>query len=690
MQLSDDVQYIKGVGPGLAKKLNKLGLHTLNDLMFFFPYRYEDRSKTIPFTQVPAQLGQNVMVRGRVVSVKLTIPRPHFYIVKVFIEDANHELLPCVWFNQKFISTAVKEGMSVFISGKVVYNDFEHEPEIHVEDYEILKGAGVELGIVPFYSLTEGVYQKRMRQIVHEGLKYVQAIKDALPFDMVVEEKLMVLTAAILEMHNPTDRQRWKKARERLVFDEFLYPQLGMAIRYVRTREQLVGISFKPEGNLLDKYYTTLPYTLTGAQKRVAQEILQDMSRPKPMNRLVQGDVGSGKTDIAIIATLCAVQSGYQVAIMTPTEILATQHFAKISQRLTALGVRVISLLGKHTAKEKEQYYKALQEHQADVVIGTSAIIQEKVIFAKLGLAIIDEQHRFGVVQRNLLKAKGNENIDLLVMTATPIPRTLALTVYGDLDKSVIDELPPGRTPIKTFHVFPQDRNKVYELVRRELEAGHQAYIIYPLVEESEKIDLKAAVESYELIRTTVYPDKKVGLLHGRLKNIEKDAVMNQFRNKELDILVSTTVIEVGVDVPNATVMVIENANRFGLAQLHQLRGRVGRGAARSNCYLITELKSPESKRRIGAMVETTDGFKLAEVDLELRGPGDFVGVRQAGFPELALADFIKDELVMKHARELAFRLVHADPQLINEKHALIRKELIRRTRGLTEYILLN
>ncbi|MDR2431791.1 MAG: ATP-dependent DNA helicase RecG [Candidatus Margulisbacteria bacterium] len=687
LTFNTDIQYLKGVGPILARKFQTLGLRRVADLLYYFPFRYEDRTKFQSALDIPQYLHKHILLCGQVITVKLSQPRPHFYIVRAELRDSTG-FFRAVWFNQKFMAKTLRPGLEILISGKVVFNDYEKQFQIEAEDYEIITPA-FKPAILPVYNTTAGLSQKKLRQTAAFVLAQIPKLADPLPPALRQRHNLIDLDAAIREMHFPLRRESWPLAKQRLVFDEFFYVELGMALRYARHRAGLAGIRFQPRGKLLDAYYQTLPYRLTGAQRRVIQEILQDMAGGQPMNRLAQGDVGSGKTEVAVAALLCAVQSGYQAALMAPTEVLAEQHFAKIEKRLRALGVRVISLLGRHTQTEKKELCRRLAAQECDIVIGTQAVIQEKVIFKKLGFVIIDEQHRFGVVQRQLLKEKSAENVDLLVMTATPIPRTLALTVYGDLDRSIIDEMPPGRAPVRTYRARPAERGKILELVRRECQQGFQAYIVYPLVAESEKIDLKAAVESFAQLRR-IFSEFELGLLHGRLKAAEKAAVMQKFRDREIQILVATTVIEVGVDVPNAAVMVIENADRFGLAQLHQLRGRVGRGARAASCFLVAEAKSPESKTRLQAMVDTTDGFKLAEVDLKLRGPGDFVGVAQSGFPDFILADLLKDEPILQTARTAAFALVQADPALALPEHQSLRAELRRRSRGLIDYILLN
>ncbi len=689
MELQTEIKYLKGVGPQLAVKFNKLGVFTLQDLFYFFPRRYEDRRKINKVAEIPLLAGENILLKGSVISVELDRPRPRFYVLKAVFRAEDGTLFRAVWFNQKYLKDVLLPDKKFLISGKVNYNNYTAQYEVYVEDYDRAENAPDR--VVPFYPLTDGLYQKKIRSIVEYGLSnYLEKLNEFYPADFLTAENLYPLKAAVKELHFPVDRQKWKRAHERIIFDEFFFIQLAMALRYFRIKKDIVGIAFAKEGPLLNKYLQQLPYQLTGAQQRVAGEILEDMAQPKPMNRMVQGDVGSGKTDIAIIAMLAAVQSGYQAAIMAPTEVLAEQHFFKMRERLSALGVEVELLLGRQRPAEKKAVYEKLKEHQCHVVIGTHALIQEQVSFARLGLAIIDEQHRFGVLQRQLLRDKGEENIDLLVMTATPIPRTLSLALYGDLDKSVIDELPPGRRQIKTYHVDPAEVRKVYEFCRRELLAGGQVYIVYPLVEESEKIDLQAATESYEKLKQEVFTEYDVGLLHGRMKGQEKEVVISRFRKKELQVLVSTTVIEVGVDVPEATVMVIENANRFGLSQLHQLRGRVGRGGRGSYCFLVAKLASAESKKRIKVLTETGDGFKIAEADLALRGPGDFIGIRQSGLPELANADLVKNENILKEARRAAFALAEKDVHLQTEKNYLLKKELLKRKKGLVDYIFLD
>lgn len=692
MDINADIQYLKGVGPRLAPRLHKLGVKRIIDILNFFPYRYEDRRRCQTANQLSDYLDKNILLKGTVVKVEMQNPRPRFYIVRAQLRCYSGQLFWAVWFNQQYVEKLLKKNAyPLFISGKVTHNDYKKSYEVNVEDYEIITPGREVEKIVPFYHLTEGLYQKKIREIIQQALTdYLPLLGDPYDVDLRIAQNLMTLRDAVKEMHQPGGRETWKSAHHRLVFDDFFYVQLAMALRSHRNSEAVPGISFNSAGELVKKFYEHLPYKLTVAQQRVIAEILADMAVPKPMNRMVQGDVGSGKTDLALVAMLCAVQNGYQAAFMAPTTVLAEQHYIKISSRLEGVPVRIRLVLGKHTVAQKKGIYKDLQEHKCDIVIGTHALIQENVKFAKLGLAVIDEQHRFGVIQRQILKSKGEENIDILLLTATPIPRTLALTFYGDLQKSIIDEMPPGRLEIKTYQAKPAEQNRLYEFCRQELRKDNQVYIVYPLIEESEKIDLQAAVESYEFISKNIFPEYKVGLLHGRLKEEEKEKVLADFRRKELKILVSTTVIEVGVDVPDATVMIIENAVRFGLSQLHQLRGRVGRSAKQAYCFLVAEAKSPESKKRLQTMVSTNDGFKIAEADLELRGPGDFLGVRQSGLPELRVADLIKDEKVLKEAKNCAFTLIAHDPLLHLDKHKPLKQELLKRTNTLVDYIFLN
>ncbi|MBU0581353.1 MAG: ATP-dependent DNA helicase RecG, partial [Candidatus Margulisbacteria bacterium] len=512
---------------------------------------------------------------------------------------------------------------------------------------------------------------------------------DALEEKFRKANSLLWLAKAIKELHFPDGRKAWKEAHDRIVFDEFFYLQLRAALQFQFRKKVSKGRVLNFAGELLQRWEEALPYQLTAAQKKVISEIKEDLLKEKPMNRLLQGDVGSGKTEVALFSLLVAVQTGLQAAIMAPTEILAEQHYKKISARVNPLGVQVVYRVGSMLKKEREEADEKINNGEAQIVIGTHALLQEKVKFQDLGLVVIDEQHRFGVEQRLALIQKGIVP-HTLIMTATPIPRTLALTFYGDLDKSVIDELPPGRIPIATKWIRENERNKLYDFAKKEIEKGQQVYIVYPLVEESEKVDLKAATESSKYLAEQVFNGYSVRLLHGKLKNKDKDKIMQEFREGKVQVLVATTVIEVGVDVPSASIMIIEHAERFGLAQLHQLRGRVGRGQAKAYCFLMGKPKTEEGKKRLAAMVQTTDGFKLAEVDLSLRGPGEFYGFRQSGIPDLNLADLIKDEPILLKARKLAQEVAEKDRELSLPEHYELKKELKRRLGDIWKMQVLN
>jgi ATP-dependent DNA helicase RecG len=546
--------------------------------------------------------------------------------------------------------------------------------------------------IVPVYPLTEGLHQKAMRHLMKQVVdSFAGDVESYINEEILARHHLVPLSEALREAHFPSPEADMAKinngstpAHHSLVFDEFFYLELGLALkRRGFTLEE--GIAFEVNHKYTIPLLKLLPFSLTHAQRRVLSEIKEDMMAPFPMHRLVQGDVGSGKTLVALLAALVAVENGYQVAIMAPTEILAEQHFLNIHAWCDSLGVKALLLTSSHKGKEREGLLERVASGDAEIIIGTHAVIQEKVEFHRLGLGIIDEQHRFGVLQRGILKKKG-ENPDILVMTATPIPRTLAMTVFGDLSLSVIDELPPGRTPVQTRVYAETRRKQVYGLIREEVHKGRQAYIICPLVEESEKSELKAATQMAEELQSGAFPEFKVGLLHGRLKPEEKEAVMASFKANKVNILVATTVIEVGIDVPNATVMVIEHAERFGLSQLHQLRGRVGRGSHGSHCILIaSDRLSDDGVKRLRVMEATTDGFKIAEADLEIRGPGDFLGTRQAGLPEFRVASILRDGRILEEARREAFTLVERDPELNLPEHARLKEEMQKRWGGRLE-----
>ena len=674
---------VKGIGPKRSGLLTaQLGITSILDMLEYFPAGYLDRSRIKRIYDV-GRSGEPETVQGKVVSVtQFTSRKSGRRIVKVVIFDETG-LASLVGFGRfgEFLERALKVGDHLVVSGR--FKRAFNEIQTSDFEFEMLSDEEAELihtgRIVPKYRLAGPITQRNMRYMMRLVLdQFLNLVPEHLPMEMRRRLRLMDRRSAIRNIHFPESHGHLRQARRRLIFDELFLIQLGLALRKRRV-ESTGGISFNVNGPLLERFLESLPFKLTSAQRRVIEEIRSDMSKPHPMNRLIQGDVGSGKTVVAAAALVIAVENGYQGAMMAPTEILATQHFNTLDRLLRPLDVKVVMLRGEMRSSERRAALGAIRSGEAQVVVGTHALIQEGVEFNRLGLVITDEQHRFGVLQRAALKGKGFSSPDVLVMTATPIPRTLALTVYGDLDLSLIDELPPGRRKVKTFWVSEDKREEMYEFIRREVLAGRQAYVVYPLVEESEKLeDIKAATEMAEKLQNEVFPDLRVGLLHGRLRPQEKDEVMMAFKAGEIDILVSTTVVEVGVDVPNASVMVIEHAERFGLAQLHQLRGRVGRSAYQSYCFLIANPKSEEARRRVEVMVSSNDGFEIAEADMEIRGPGELMGTRQSGMPDLKLANLLRDADLLALARKEAQKLAEADPELKKAEHRMLR-EIIRK-----------
>ena len=698
--LATPIQFIRGVGPKLAETLARLTITTVEDALYLIPNRYEDRRELRKI--IALRPGSLEVFAGTILSAGSQRTKGGKVYYEVVIGDDSGSIT-CKWFhfNARYLANSWRVGRTGLFSGEVT--QFGYQREVHHPDAEWLAEGEdpvrlretdpLNFGrILPVYPLTEGLHQKVIRKVMKEIVDlHAGHVDEVLPPETVRRQGLLPLAEALRQVHfpdNETDlrllEQGTTPGHRTLVFDDFFFLELGMALK----RRGLVleeGIPFSVTHRYTRELLKLLPFQLTGAQRRVLTEIKEDMMAPHPMHRLVQGDVGSGKTIVALMAALVAVENDYQVAIMAPTELLAEQHYLTIHRWCEGVGVRAVlvtsaSLRGKRAGEVLAE----IGEGRAQIVIGTHAVIQERVEFHRLGLGIIDEQHRFGVLQRGLLKKKG-ANPDILVMTATPIPRTLAMTVFGDLSLSVIDELPPGRTPIETIVRSEAHREEVYRLVRAEIAAGRQAYVVYPLVEESEKSDLKAATQMEEQLRQEVFPDFRIGLLHGRLKPEEKEAVMGSFKERELDILVATTVIEVGIDVPNATIMLVEHAERFGLSQLHQLRGRVGRGSNRSRCILLAGPKrTEEARRRLQVMVETTDGFRIAEADLQIRGPGDFLGVRQAGLPDFRVGNILRDGRVLEEARKEAFALVESTPDLARANPRLVA-ELSRRWGGRLE-----
>jgi|WetSurMetagenome_2_1015567.scaffolds.fasta_scaffold00054_62 ATP-dependent DNA helicase RecG len=682
MDILSPIQYVKGVGPRRASLLKKLGIDTVRDALFYLPARYEDRSSIKKIAALSC--GDVHTVTGKVVKTELSPAsprRPRLKLLSVVIADESG-VLAAKWFNQSYLAKIFKPSQRVIFYGAVKANYWGSGFEMMNPEFELIDDDDDEDAdylsagrIVPVYGLTEGLSQRQLRSLIHSCLKGALAsISDPMPEDIITRLGLPGMKESVEAAHFPPSgtsiialNSGTSPAHQRLAFDELFTLQLGLAaIKNKDTAEK--GIPFAMTGELTSKLKEKLPFKLTGAQQRVISEIMENMSAPRPMNRLVQGDVGSGKTVVALLAMLGAVESGYQSALMAPTEILAEQHYLNISGMADCLGLK-ISLL---TGGKKDKDYESIASGEADIIVGTHALIQESVEFKKLGLIVIDEQHRFGVMQRAVLRRKG-VNPDTLIMTATPIPRTLALTLYGDLDYSVIDELPPNRTPVSTKVVRENQKESVYDLIKKETASGRQVYVVYPLIEESEKSNLKDAITGADALQKK-FPDLRTGLIHGRLPSAERETIMRDFKNGTINILVSTTVIEVGVDVPNATLMLIVHAERFGLSQLHQLRGRVGRGAARSHCMLMNYGGSADSRKRLDIMAKTNDGFRIAEEDLNIRGPGEFFGTRQSGLPDLKAANLLRDYRLLDIARKEAFELVAKDPCLSG--HSKLRNAL--------------
>jgi ATP-dependent DNA helicase RecG len=690
-QISKDtpVQYIKGVGPARARLLERIGIKTLEDILFYFPWRYEDRKNLKKICDL--EYGASATVMCEVESTKIiTTPRKRMKIFEVTFTDRTG-YLKSKWFNQAYLEKYFKKGQKVILSGPVkgtMYSGVGIEMEN--PDYELVGSDDRFIHtsrIVPVYKATEGISQKQLRTLMFNAVDSASSLIDEyLPAEILERNGLRPLRWSVREAHFPEEysdinalNRGISPAHKRLVFDEFFLLEAGLAL--MKKRETLEkGISFGNGSRLVDKFLKGLPFELTGSQKNVVNQIRSDMKRALPMNRLIHGDVGCGKTVVALISILVAVESGYQACLMAPTELLAEQHFINIHKMVEALGVNVLLLTSSSGRKASEE----VSGGDAQVIIGTHAIIQEHVEFSKLGLAIIDEQHRFGVVQRAAIRKKG-ANPDILIMTATPIPRTLAMTLYGDLDVSVIDELPAGRRPVITKTFFSSQKEKIYSLIEKEVSRGRQVYVVYPLIEESEKLDLRSAIDGAEALNK-MFPELDVGLVHGRMRHYEREDVMALFKSGEIDILVATTVIEVGIDVPNASLMLIVHAERFGLAQLHQLRGRIGRGGYDSYCLLLAYHPfSDDARRRLKAMESTADGFRIAEEDLAIRGPGEFFGTRQSGIPDLQLANIVRDIGVLEAARKEAFDLVDSQPDL--EKYPLIKDALQKKWMGRLELI---
>ena len=673
MDLSTPLTYVKGVGPARAAMLQAKALVTVEDLLGYVPFRYEDRSNMKTVAQLAP--GEMATVIADVISTKMSgFKKRNLGLFEARFSDASRAILVGKWFHGGYLANVITEGMKLALFGKVEFDSYSGELTMLHPEFEVLSAddedgeAALHVGrVVPIYEGAGKMTTRVLRTITHRILQEVTPEPDVLPRYLRDRLKLPERWKAIREVHFPpadSDLRLLNSFRSpgqfRLIFEEFFWLECGVALKRSKART-LPGIAFELNERVREQIKTMLPFKPTGAQKRVLKEIAEDMSAPRPMNRLMQGDVGSGKTIVAAEAAVIAIENGYQVAVLAPTEILATQHGLYFKQIFSKLGYVTLLLTGSFTAREKVQLKKLIAEGLAHVVIGTHAILEKDVEFRKLGLAIVDEQHRFGVMQRLGLLQKG-VHPDVLVMTATPIPRTLAMTLYGDLDVSVIDELPPGRKPIVTKHATSDRVEAVYSFLKQQVDEGRQAYVVYPVIEESETQAMKAAQQMYEHLSKEVFPTLSVGLMHGRLGSDEKERVMQEFKAGRVQILVSTTVIEVGVDVPNASVMVIEQAERFGLSQLHQLRGRVGRGAAQSYCILVTEKMNDTAKHRIRTLVESTDGFYISEMDLKLRGPGEFFGTKQSGLPSLRVANILRDGEILEIARREAVDFIAKPP----------------------------
>ncbi|HZQ96984.1 MAG TPA: ATP-dependent DNA helicase RecG [Candidatus Sulfotelmatobacter sp.] len=726
LELSTPVKYVKGVGPRIADVLAGKGIYTVGDLLNYLPFRYEDRLNPRGISELRAGEMATVVAEVRNSGLFRTRKMPIFQLTV----GQGRSRLRCLFFNAAYLQGKFAPGQMIALYGKVEQDERTRELQIIQPQFEILGDPGdlqngaekkaaesLEIGrIVPIYEATGRLTPRWFRRAIHTALENLTPdLSDPIPAVVRARLGLVSPRTALWNVHWPEPGESLEQlqsfrtpAHIRMIFDELFFVELGLELKRRQQKAQ-TGIAFKLDDRSRAAIKRILPFHPTEAQKRVLKEIASDMEKPYPMRRLLQGDVGSGKTIVAFEAAIIAIENGYQVALMAPTEILAQQHFFSARKILENAGYRIVMLTGSLEADRKRDTRRHIAQGNAQLIIGTHALLEEKVEFGNLGLVIVDEQHRFGVMQRLKLMKKSGESAenpdaraasperspaaaepDVLVMTATPIPRTLALTLYGDLDLSVLDELPPGRTPIVTRCVTDDQSPKVWDFVRKQVAAGHQVYVVYPVIAENEERDVKAAIKMYRELSDNIFKDLKVGLLHGRLPTELKDEVMSMFQKGELQILVATTVIEVGVDVPNATVMVIEHAERFGLAQLHQLRGRIGRGAARSYCILMTGGKvTEEGQRRLKAMTDTNDGFKIAELDLELRGPGEFFGTRQAGLPNFRVANIIRDVQLLETAkREAAAVLAGPNQEISSEEisRALVHmRTLWRHTYGLVE-----
>lgn len=683
--LNTPVRYLNGVGPKRAGLFNGMGINTVEDLLYYFPRRYEDRTAFTSISQLQEGTAQTIKAEILAKGERRSFRRRGFSIIEAAVGDKTGKIF-CVWFNQPYLKDYFKVGSTLVLYGKV--ERYGSRLQMSAPEFEIVSAdkedESLNIGrIVPVYSLPEGLTQRNLRRIIKDALDgYLGRVNEFLPYDIRSRNNLLNLAKSLRNIHFPQNLELKQQAFGRLSFEEFFLFQLLLVLRKSR-KQNKQGIAHKLEGLLADNFIKSLPFELTGSQKSVIEEIKLDMARPFSMQRLLQGDVGSGKTVVATISALIAIQGGYQAAFLVPTEILAKQHYEKISSQISAVNaqakkIKIGLLTSSADKKEKEKIYQEIKRGSTDLVIGTHALLEEEVEFKKLGLVVIDEQHKFGVGQRALLPQKG-PNPDVLIMTATPIPRTLAITIYGDLDISVIKELPLGRRPITTQWIKSNKRDWLYSFIKEQVRSGRQAYIVYPVIEESYKHDLLSAKKMYADLKEGAFKEFKVGLIHGRMKNVQQDKAMAQFKAGKIKILVATTVLEVGIDVPGASVMAVEQAERFGLSQLHQLRGRIGRGPYESCCILVSDAATLEAQARLSALVKYSDGFRIAEEDLKIRGPGEFFGRRQHGLSELRIGNPLTQMQLLKRAREEAIKLISRDPRFEDRQNVLLKERMLQR-----------
>ncbi len=674
------VQYLKGVGPARKKILSNLGIESIEDLLYFFPRRYEDRTQVTPLNQI--KIGEFQTVTGKVIvggGHRSWFTKKHVFETAVGDESGR---LFCVWFNQPFLENYFRIGEQVVLHGKVEI--YKNRLQMVSPEYEMISPEDQSLSmgrIVPIYSLTKGISQRYLRRIIRAALdQYAGQIQEVLPYDIRKRHNLSNIVYSINNIHFPENVSIQDQSYKRIAFEEFFFFQVSVIMRRL-SLIQKKGIAHKIPDGMIHNFSQIFPFNLTKAQQRVIGEMITDMKKTVPMLRLLQGDVGSGKTLVAFFGCVAAIENGFQAAVMAPTEILARQHFenmTRLAKRWSFKEIRTALLVSTLKKVEREDILQKVKEGTVDLLIGTHALLEKEVQFKNLSFAVVDEQHKFGIRQRALLSDKGT-NPDVLIMTATPIPRTLCLTLYGDLDVSVLDELPPGRGQVETRLASQEKAAEIYNEVNAFIKEGRQAFIVYPLIEESEKVDLKAAVKQFQHFGKHEFKDWRLGLVHGQMSRQETQAVMDNFKNKKIDILVATTVVEVGVDVPKASVMIIEHAERFGLAQLHQLRGRIGRGSAKGYCFLIADPQTEEAQARLKAILSMSDGFKIAQADLEIRGPGEFFGRHQHGLNELKVANPATQIDILEAARKEAIALAGSDPRLEKDQHPVIRSVIQKR-----------